>query len=54
MPACASWFSLTGVHEIEKKALGEWFRTRKQSSSASVSALLISEGGTVREERVAL
>lgn len=39
LPACASWFSLNAVHDIERKALSEWFRTRKQSS-ASVAAPL--------------
>lgn len=39
LPACASWFSLGSVHDIERKALGEWFRTRKPSSN-SVRVLL--------------
>lgn len=36
MPAKSQWFSLSQVHEIEKRALPEWFKTKKAVFGAVV------------------
>ena len=29
LPSCAAWFNFDTVHEIEKRALPEWFNVKK-------------------------